>query len=277
MKPEILRNLLGPPVAFNPCLVPLTGSVNAALMASQAIYWATRTENPDAWFWKTREQWTRETYLSRYEQEGARKQLNATGFWRERYDRHNHRQFYRLDMEALADALFRHFGESGNPAFAKAENPPSLGGNSPVVVLTKTTQRLLDPPTPLPEKPGNSKNAALDTPREEAKSSMIPLEAIPPTNGNDPWKAVKTELQKTLNPRSWESWIRPTRLAYTLDGKVFVAVPSGEFADWIRENFMPAIAAAKQALGLEFSGIEFVEGARGGLKCAPGGRFSPSG
>jgi chromosomal replication initiation ATPase DnaA len=92
---------------------------------------------------------------------------------------------------------------------------------------------------------------------------MIPLEAILPANGNDPWKAIKTELQKTLNPRSWESWIRPTRLAYTLDAKIFVAVPSPEFASWIAENFGPAIEAAKQALGLEFSGIEFVEGARG--------------
>jgi len=263
VKPEILRTLLGPPIAFNPCLVALTGSVNAALMASQAIYWATRTENPDAWFWKTREQWTGETYLSRYEQEGARKQLNATGFWRERYDRHNHRQFYRLDMQALADALFRHFGESGNSAFAKAENPPSLGGNSPVVVLTKTTQRLQYPPTPLPEKPADPENPTAKTAPQEARGLTIPLGAILPANGNDPWKAIKTELQKSLNPRSWESWIRPTRLAYTLDGKVFVAVPSGEFGDWIQENFMPAIAAAKQALGLEFSGIKFVEGARG--------------
>ena len=257
MKPEILRSLLGAPVAFYPCLVPLTGSVNAALMASQAIYWATRTENPDAWFWKTREQWTRETYLSRYEQEGARKQLNATGFWRERYDRHNHRQFYRLDMEALADALFRHFGESGNPAFAKAENPPSLGGNSPLVVLTQNTQRLLDPPTPLPEKPGDPENPAVKSVPQEGKVLSIPPGAIVP-DGNNPWKLLKAELQKTLNPRSWESWIRPTHLAYILEGKLFVAVPSGEFADWIRENFGPAIEAAKQALHLEFAGIEFV-------------------
>jgi hypothetical protein len=225
-------------------------------MASQAIYWASRTENPDGWFWKTREQWTRETYLSRYEQEGARKQLNATAFWRERYDRPNHRQLYRVDMEALADALFRHFGESGNPAFAKAENPPSLGGNSPVV-LRENTQRLLDPPTPFPEKPGNSKNAAPSARRQEGNALTIPEGAILP-NGDSRWKAIKAELRKSLNPQSWDTWIQPTRLAYTLNGRLFVAVPSGEFATWIPENFAPAIETAKQALNLEFAGIEFV-------------------
>jgi chromosomal replication initiation ATPase DnaA len=80
-------------------------------------------------------------------------------------------------------------------------------------------------------------------------------------DGNNPWKLLKGELRKSLNPRTWESWIRPTHLAYILEGKLFVAVPSPEFASWIAENFALAIDAAKQALGLEFSGIEFVEGA----------------
>jgi hypothetical protein len=226
-------------------------------MVSQALYWTGRTENHDGWFWKTREEWTRETYLSRYEQEGARKQLNVTTFWRERYDRHNHRQFYRVDMEALADALFGHFGERGNPAFAKAENLPSLGGNSPVEVLKENTHRKY-PPTPLPEKPGDPEKLAAKTAPQEAKGLTVPRGAIVPANGNDPWKAIKRELRKSLNPGTWDSWIRPTHLAYMLDGKLFVAVPNGEFAAWIPENFAPAIEAAKQTLCLEFSGVEFV-------------------
>jgi len=264
VKPEILRTLLGPPIAFNRSLVPLVGSVHAALMLSQALYWSDKTKDPEAWFWKSQDEWTEETGLSRREQETARKQLQGTGFWGERYDRYKHRQLYRVDMGALAGALSRHFDEWRKAPFANGGNVPSRMAESAIGSTSETTShRLQYPPTPLPEKPGDPENPTAKTAPQEARGLTIPPGAILPANGNDPWKGVKAELRKSLNPRSWESWIRPTRLAYTLDGKVFVAVPSGEFGDWIQENFMPAIAAAKQALGLEFSGIEFVEGARG--------------
>lgn len=257
MKSETLRTLLGPPIAFNRSLVPLAGSVHAALMLSQALYWMDKTKDPVGWFWKSREDWLAETGLTRPEQETARRQLCARGFWKEKYQRFEHRQFYRVDMEALAGAVSRHFDEGGNPAVAKAGIQPSLGGNPAVVVLTENTQRLHHPPTPFPEKPGDPENAAPSIPREEARTLTIPPGAILP-DGNNPWRAIKDQLRKSLNPRTWESWVRPTELAYIFGGKLFVAVPSAEFADWIPENFAPAIDAAKQALELEFAGIEFV-------------------
>jgi len=261
VKPEILRTLLGPPIAFNRSLVPLVGSVHAALMLSQALYWSDKTKDPEAWFWKTQDEWTEETGLSRREQETARKQLQGTGFWGERYDRYKHRQLYRVHMRTLAGALSRHFDEWRKAPFANGGNVPSRMAESAIGSTSETTsQRLQYPPTPLPEKPGDPENPTGKTAPQEGKALTIPLGAITP-DGNNPWKLLKGELRKSLNPRTWESWIRPTHLAYILEGKLFVAVPSGEFADWIRENFALAIDAAKQALGLEFSGIEFVEGA----------------
>jgi hypothetical protein len=71
--------LLDRPIAFHRCLVTMAGSVTAALMLSQALYWQKRCPHDDGWWWKTMENWTEETGLSRREQENARRRLRNAG------------------------------------------------------------------------------------------------------------------------------------------------------------------------------------------------------
>ncbi len=71
--------LLDRPIAFHRCLVTIAGSVTAALMLSQALYWQKRCPHDDGWWWKTMENWTEETGLSRREQENARRRLRNAG------------------------------------------------------------------------------------------------------------------------------------------------------------------------------------------------------
>ncbi|MCP5135094.1 MAG: hypothetical protein H6976_16245 [Gammaproteobacteria bacterium] len=47
------------------CFVTLTGSVTAALMLSQALYWQRRTQHAGGWWFKIRDEWTSETGMSR--------------------------------------------------------------------------------------------------------------------------------------------------------------------------------------------------------------------
>ena len=83
--PELLLEVFDLPVTFHRCLVPITGGVTAALMLSQAIWTAQTIEgNGDGWFSKSRDQWTEETGLSRWEQETARRALRTAGFLEER-------------------------------------------------------------------------------------------------------------------------------------------------------------------------------------------------
>ena len=83
--PELLLEVFDLPVTFHRCLVPITGGVTAALMLSQAIWTAQTIEgNGDGWFSKSRDQWTAETGLSRWEQETARRALRTAGFLEER-------------------------------------------------------------------------------------------------------------------------------------------------------------------------------------------------
>ncbi len=70
------------PIAFQRSFVSLTGSINAALMLSQAVYWSRRCT--DGWFYKTQGEWQEETGLTRTEQETARKNLRAKGFIEEK-------------------------------------------------------------------------------------------------------------------------------------------------------------------------------------------------
>lgn len=101
---QILQ-ILAPPIAFHRCLVPVAGSVNAALMLSQALYWTPRTKDPAGWFYKSQKEWEEETGLSRSEQDIARKQLKTTGFWQERLKGVPATLYFCVDCEILQTRL----------------------------------------------------------------------------------------------------------------------------------------------------------------------------
>ena len=89
-----------------PNLVPITGGVTAALMLSQAIWTAQTIEgNGDGWFSKSRDQWTEETGLSRWEQETARRALRTAGFLEERRIGVPAKLWFRVRPEAVWRAL----------------------------------------------------------------------------------------------------------------------------------------------------------------------------
>ena len=104
--PELLLEVFDLPVTFHRCLVPITGGVTAALMLSQAIWTAQTIEgDSDGWFSKSRDQWTEETGLSRWEQETARRALRAAGFLEERRIGVPAKVWFRVRPEAVWRAL----------------------------------------------------------------------------------------------------------------------------------------------------------------------------
>ena len=96
-----LLNLLDRPIAFHRCLVEPAGSVNAALMLSQALYWSKRTRDPRGWFYKSADEWEEETGMTRRAQEFARKLLQKTSFWKEELRGVPATLHYRIDIENL--------------------------------------------------------------------------------------------------------------------------------------------------------------------------------
>lgn len=104
---EVVYEALSRPVAFYRVFFKLTGSVNAALMASQAHFWSGTdvARNRGGWFYKTQKEWEEETCLTRREQDNARRTLRATGFWYEELRGIPATMHYRLDYPALANCI----------------------------------------------------------------------------------------------------------------------------------------------------------------------------
>ena len=102
-------------ITYFPSLTPVCGSYKAAAMLSVALAWTRnwlhRHPEREGWFWKTRDEWLRETGLSRREQESARKALVMRGLLREARRGMPARMHYRLDLDCLGARLM-----SGTPS-----------------------------------------------------------------------------------------------------------------------------------------------------------------
>lgn len=140
--------LLDRAISFQRCFVTLTGSVNAALMLSQAVYWHIRTDDPQGHFYKSQAEWEEETGLSRYEQESARKTLRALGFWHEERVGMPAKLYFRIDEEKLQEMLDSlpqssmrksRILERGKPADKIASFPQAI--NEQQITTEITTQK----------------------------------------------------------------------------------------------------------------------------------------
>ena len=100
-----ILDLLDRPIAYHRVFAHLTGSVQAALMLSQAVYWQARCTGEDGWWWKTAEDWQDETGLTRFEQDTARRTLRQLPFWREQRRGMPAKMYYSLDDTTLRNFL----------------------------------------------------------------------------------------------------------------------------------------------------------------------------
>lgn len=119
-----LADYLDRPIAFQRPFVALGVGVTGALMLSQAVYWARRSDDKDGWFFKSQAEWEEETGLKRTEQETARKRLVQLGVMEEDRRGIPAKLFYRVNFHELEAGL--RAGEAarkqdcGNPAIKTA-------------------------------------------------------------------------------------------------------------------------------------------------------------
>ena len=82
---NLVMEIFDAPIAVHRSLIRVTGSVTAALMLSQALAWSeTLAPQTQGWFTKSQWEWSEETGLSGWEQEGARRVLRRTCLVEER-------------------------------------------------------------------------------------------------------------------------------------------------------------------------------------------------
>jgi hypothetical protein len=145
----IIDLLLDRPIAYHRCFVSLTGSVTAAVLLSQAVYWSKRTgAGQDGWFWKTVDEWEEETGLSRYEQETARKILGriTPQFWDEDKRGIPRRLWFRLDLELLEQCLQNlRTSTRENPVLERGKTT-NRAGKKPRTISENTPETTTIPP-----------------------------------------------------------------------------------------------------------------------------------
>lgn len=123
---SLLASILDRPIAFHRIFATISGSVLAGLMLSQAYYWTPRGEAGDGWFYKTQAEWEKETGMSRWEQETARKKLlevktkDGSHVWEEERRGLPAKLYYRLNVPALFECIF---GDSIEAAIKNAGLP----------------------------------------------------------------------------------------------------------------------------------------------------------
>jgi hypothetical protein len=129
---EFVRNS-GSPVAYYPRLAIALGGVKEAVFVCQLLYWEGKQSDSNRWIHKSLEEIRTETGLSRYEQESVRRTLEKKRIVESRYDRLEHRLYFRVDLVSLSDCWEAEFpslgtveksdspSECGKPAFGKTE------------------------------------------------------------------------------------------------------------------------------------------------------------
>jgi chromosomal replication initiator protein len=73
----------------------------------------------------------------------------------------------------------------------------------------------------------------------------------------DLWKSVLSRLESRLDPHTFNTWLRPTALAWQDDAALHVSVPNEVFRDWLRDNYTDVIQEALRELANPHVTVEF--------------------
>jgi chromosomal replication initiator protein len=76
----------------------------------------------------------------------------------------------------------------------------------------------------------------------------------------DLWKSVLSRLETRLDPHTFNTWLRPTALAWQDDTALHVSVPNDVFRDWLRDNYSDLIRDALAELTGGPLAVEFTTG-----------------
>ncbi len=98
---DLFGQRFGRPNVYYPELRHVTGSNNATIFMCKLLFWSDKGSDPDGWIYKTMEEMTVETGLSRREQEGARKLLVERGLLYEKFKGIPRKLFFFVDRDKL--------------------------------------------------------------------------------------------------------------------------------------------------------------------------------
>lgn len=134
-----MLEFLDRPIAFHRSFVRLGIGVTGALLLSQALYWSKRTKDSERWFYKTQDEWSEETGMSRREVDTARGKLRKLGILLEKKQGVPCRLHYKINEPTLIGLLEQtSLAESARLDVTKEPNSVAQKRQT----ITENTQRL---------------------------------------------------------------------------------------------------------------------------------------
>lgn len=100
-------------VRYRRIFFKITKSTDATIFLSQAWFWWEHSNYPNGMFWKTRRQWEKETGLTRWQQEAARKILVDLGFLHEPKMGKGKPRQYIVMVQTVLDAITKFSEDTG--------------------------------------------------------------------------------------------------------------------------------------------------------------------
>lgn len=187
VSPTDYESQMGRVIAFRPLFTDITGSSTATLFLCQLLFWTDRTTEPDGWIFKTRDEWWKETRLSRTEQENARKALRDRSIIVEELRGLPAKLWYRVNRDTwdgLVAAYLAGLLGGGKPASKLAGNLPTRrretrqleGGKPANIPIGDYDQEITTETTPIePAQPADrgSAVAPIRTGRRGRRQSVI--------------------------------------------------------------------------------------------------------
>ncbi len=156
MNRETMKRILGDkPIGYHPIVAKCLKSATGALFFSQLMYWdSTLKEHRNGWFWKTHDEMTNETGLTRSEQDTARRELKKRGWIQEERKGIPARLWYRIEWDAFFDDVAAYKSEQ-SPQSSLQDSAIKSDGNQQTITEStteSTTESMVaTPPTPLKE------------------------------------------------------------------------------------------------------------------------------
>ncbi len=80
---------------------------------------------------------------------------------------------------------------------------------------------------------------------------------MPLGNIGDPWSLALEHLQHALDDHSYKNWFSQTSFESFQEGKLTVGVPSGFFADWLRDHYLDAVNEAVRKVLPDLQSVDF--------------------
>ena len=168
----------------------------ARIFARQLLFWDTKGIDPTGFIWKTQDEWREETGLSRWAQRKARKILKAKEVLEEDKKGVPRRLFFRLDLQALMDAVGPYAEDEVDGQAEEADaSPPADPGDlthDPSFLAADEREHVED------RRPSQGDH---DTPKTPETETQVKPEKplLPP----EEWERFKAEMREDESSQAW--------------------------------------------------------------------------